>query len=75
MVNSDASNLLQVEAPMAQQADPQPSMKAPELPSEPKEAAGKASFMSQVKLAALPTSLTIPDKDSCCIGQHMAIGS
>ncbi len=75
MVNNDALNLLQVDAPMAQQADPQPSITAPQLPKEPQEPAWEDNFLSRVKLAALTTSLTIPDTDSFCIGKQIVIGT
>ena len=63
MVNNDALNLLQADAPVAQQADPHPSITSPELPESPQESA-EDSFLGEackVKLAAQPTNLTIPD--------------
>ena len=73
MVNKDALNLLQVDTPMAQQADLQPSSTAPDHPKEPQESVWAEGSVSQVKPTALSTSLTIPDIDSFCIGKQIAI--
>ncbi|KAA6427763.1 MAG: hypothetical protein FRX49_02426 [Trebouxia sp. A1-2] len=64
-----------VGAPTAQQGDLQPSITAPDLPKEPQDSAWEDSFLSRVDLAALPTSLTVPDTDSFCIGKQIAIGT
>jgi hypothetical protein len=73
MVNKDALNLLQVDTPIAQQADLQPSSTAPDHPKEPQESVWEEGSVSQVKLTALSTSLTTPGTYSFCIGKQIAI--